>query len=75
MQTSHGAQQSIELSEAVIKQLKAIARQQGITLFMLLLAAFQTFLYRYTGQDDIAIGTQLSRLDGEKFFFKLYRTR
>ncbi|MHC5762542.1 amino acid adenylation domain-containing protein [Nostoc sp.] len=60
VQTSHGAQQSIELSEAVIKQLKAIARQEGVTVFMLLLAAFQTFLYRYTGQDDIAVGTPVA---------------
>ncbi|MBD6618563.1 amino acid adenylation domain-containing protein [Komarekiella sp. 'clone 1'] len=60
VQTSHGAQQSIELSETVIEQLKAIARQKGITLFMLLLAAFQTFLYRYTGQNDIAVGTPVA---------------
>jgi amino acid adenylation domain-containing protein len=60
VQTSHGAQQSIELSEVVIKQLKAIARQEGVTLFMLLLAAFGTFLYRYTGQDDIAVGTPVA---------------
>ncbi|NDJ21054.1 amino acid adenylation domain-containing protein [Nostoc sp. B(2019)] len=60
VQTSHGAQQSIELSETVIEQLKAIARQKSITLFMLLLAAFQTFLYRYTGQDDIAVGSAIA---------------
>ncbi|MFN6513532.1 MAG: amino acid adenylation domain-containing protein [Nostoc sp. CreGUA01] len=60
VQTSHGAQQSIELPEEVIKELKAIARQQGVTLFMLLLAAFQTFLYRYTGQDDIAVGSPIA---------------
>ncbi|GAX38399.1 non-ribosomal peptide synthetase [Nodularia sp. NIES-3585] len=60
VQTSQGAIQSIELSEAVIKELKAIARQEGVTLFMLLLAAFQTFLYRYTGQDDIAVGSPIA---------------
>ncbi|HYX15544.1 MAG TPA: amino acid adenylation domain-containing protein [Nostoc sp.] len=60
VQTSHGAQESIELPEKVIEQLKAIARQEGATLFMLLLAAFQTFLYRYTGQDDIAVGTAIA---------------
>ncbi|BAY73747.1 amino acid adenylation domain protein [Nostoc linckia NIES-25] len=60
VQTSNGAQQSIELPEVVIKELKAIARQQGVTLFMLLLAAFQTFLYRYTGQDDIAVGSPIA---------------
>ncbi|MBD0264764.1 MAG: AMP-binding protein, partial [Tolypothrix sp. Co-bin9] len=60
IQTSRGDQKSIELSQAVIKQLKAIARQEGVTLFMLLLAAFQTFLYRYTGQDDIAVGSPIA---------------
>ena len=60
IQTSHGAQQSIELSEGVIKRLKEIARQEGVTLFMLLLAAFQAFLYRYTGQDDIAVGSPIA---------------
>ena len=66
VQTSHGAQQSIELSEAVIKQLKAIARQEGVTVFMILLAAFQTFLYRYTGQDDIAVGTPVANRNREE---------
>ncbi|MHC5857699.1 amino acid adenylation domain-containing protein [Nostoc sp.] len=66
VQTSHGAQQSIELSEAVIKQLKAIARQEGVTVFMLLLAAFETFLYRYTGQDDIAVGTPVANRNREE---------
>ncbi|NJN10675.1 MAG: amino acid adenylation domain-containing protein, partial [Richelia sp. RM1_1_1] len=60
IQTSHGAQQSIELSETVIKKLKEIARQEGVTLFMLLLAAFEAFLYRYTGQDDIVIGSPIA---------------
>jgi amino acid adenylation domain-containing protein len=60
VQTSHGAQQSIELLKTTTEQLKAIARQEGVTLFMLLLAAFQTFLYRYTGQDDIPVGTPIA---------------
>jgi len=32
----------------------------GVTLFMLLLAAFKTLLYRYTGQDDILVGTPIA---------------
>ncbi|MBD2592895.1 amino acid adenylation domain-containing protein [Nostoc spongiaeforme FACHB-130] len=60
VQTSNGAQQSLELSEVLINRLKAIAHQKGVTLFMLLLAAFQTFLYRYTGQDDIAVGSPIA---------------
>jgi len=34
-----------------------LSQQEGVTLFMLLLAAFKTLLYRYTGQDDILVGT------------------
>ncbi|MBD2453057.1 amino acid adenylation domain-containing protein [Nostoc sp. FACHB-87] len=60
VQTSNGAQQSLELSEVLINRLKAIAHQKGVTLYMLLLAAFQTFLYRYTGQDDIAVGSPIA---------------
>jgi len=38
--------------------LKSLSQQEGVTLFMLLLAAFKTLLYRYTGQDDILVGTR-----------------
>jgi amino acid adenylation domain-containing protein len=37
-----------------------LSRQQGATLFMTLLAAFQTLLHRYTGQDDIFVGTPIA---------------
>ena len=40
--------------------LGALARERGVTLFMLLLAAFQTLLHRYTGQDDLLIGTPVA---------------
>ena len=42
---------------ALVQGLKDFSRQQGVTLFMTLLAAFQALLYRHTGQDDIAVGT------------------
>ncbi|MBV6623053.1 MAG: amino acid adenylation domain-containing protein [Rivularia sp. (in: Bacteria)] len=60
VQTSNGSQQSIELSGEVINRLKEIACQENATLFMLLLAAFGAFLYRYTGQDDIAVGSPIA---------------
>ncbi|HEX8558420.1 MAG TPA: amino acid adenylation domain-containing protein [Pyrinomonadaceae bacterium] len=41
-----------ELSEA----LGDLSRREGVTLFMTLLAAFKTLLYRYTGQEDILVG-------------------
>jgi amino acid adenylation domain-containing protein len=45
------------LSPDLRQQLEAIARQGGGTLFMVLLAAYATLLHRYSGQDDIVIGT------------------
>jgi non-ribosomal peptide synthetase component F len=46
----------VELSES----LRALSRSEGATLFMTLVAALQTLLYRYTGQDDIAVGTPIA---------------
>ncbi|MBW4636669.1 MAG: amino acid adenylation domain-containing protein [Gloeocapsa sp. UFS-A4-WI-NPMV-4B04] len=60
VQTYRGAQQSLELPTTLTEAVKVLSRQQGVTLFMLLLAAFQTFLYRYTGQDDISVGSPIA---------------
>ena len=40
--------------------LKALSRQEGVTLFMTLLAAFQTLLHRHTGQEDIVVGSPIA---------------
>jgi len=42
------------------QMLKALSRDQGTTLFMTLLAAFQTLLYRYTSQTDIVVGSPIA---------------
>jgi len=47
---------SLELSHA----LQALTRQEGVTLFMLLLAAWQTLLHRYTHQEDIVVGADMA---------------
>ena len=47
-------------SERSHQKLKALSRQEGVTLFMTLLAAFQTLLYRYTGQEDIVVGSPIA---------------
>jgi non-ribosomal peptide synthetase component F len=44
-------------------ELKALSRQEGVTLFMALLAVFQALLHRYTGQDDIVVGTPVAGRD------------
>ena len=56
----HGARLNIELDAALLNRLKSLAREQGITLFMLLLASFQTLLHRYSGQDDVRVGVPIA---------------
>jgi amino acid adenylation domain-containing protein len=60
MQTYHGAIYSFGLSKELAQGLKRTSQKANCTLFMTLLAAFQTLLYRYTGQDDICVGTSIA---------------
>ncbi len=60
VQSHRGARQSITLSKELSEKLKGLSRTQGVTLFMTLLAAFQTLLYRYTGQEDIVVGSPIA---------------
>jgi amino acid adenylation domain-containing protein/non-ribosomal peptide synthase protein (TIGR01720 family) len=59
-QTHRGASQPFMLPQRTFDLLKTLSREQGTTLFMTLLAAFQTLLYRYTGQPDISVGTPIA---------------
>ncbi|RKZ71512.1 MAG: non-ribosomal peptide synthetase, partial [Candidatus Parabeggiatoa sp. nov. 1] len=52
-----GARQCFILSKALLEALKALSRREGVTLFVTLLAAFKALLHRYSGQNDIAVGT------------------
>uniref|UniRef100_UPI002413A3A0 condensation domain-containing protein n=1 Tax=Pseudomonas sp. RIT-To-2 TaxID=3462541 RepID=UPI002413A3A0 len=56
MQDFAGASLAIDLDAELAQGLRQLAQQQGVTLFMLLLASFQTLLHRYSGQDDIRVG-------------------
>ena len=60
VQTDHGAQQTFNLPVPLIQALQDIGHQQGATLFMTLLAAFDVLLARYTGQKDIVVGSNLT---------------
>ena len=48
------------LPAALVRQLSELARAHGVTLYMLLLAAYQTVLSRYSGQEDICIGSPVA---------------
>ncbi len=60
VQSYRGARQSLILSKELSSGLKDLSRNEKATLFMTLLAAFQTLLHRYTGQDDIAVGSPIA---------------
>jgi alpha-ketoglutarate-dependent taurine dioxygenase/acyl carrier protein len=55
-----GTAQSFVLPADLSETLRTLSRQEGVTLFMTLLAAFETLLYRYTNQDDIVVGTDIA---------------
>jgi amino acid adenylation domain-containing protein/non-ribosomal peptide synthase protein (TIGR01720 family) len=57
IQTFRGASEPLRLSAAIVRRLKALSREHGATLYMLLLAAFQALLHRYTGQDELLVGS------------------
>src|SRR5882724_624862 len=60
VQTYRGARQSFVFPKTLCDQLRGLSRKEGVTLFMTLLAAFQTLLYRYSGQEDIAVGSPIA---------------
>ncbi|HET8841971.1 MAG TPA: amino acid adenylation domain-containing protein, partial [Ktedonobacteraceae bacterium] len=60
IQSFHGAQQTIMLPHMLSEELKQIGQQENVTLFMLLLAAFQVLLARYSGQQEIFVGTLIA---------------
>jgi amino acid adenylation domain-containing protein len=55
-----GAALRFSLSAELSTQLRELARREGVTLYMLLLAAWQTLLARYTGQEDIVVGSPVA---------------
>ncbi len=59
-QTFRGATLTDRLSAEITSKLRSLSRAGGLTLFMSVLAAFQTLLYRYTGRPDIVVGTPVA---------------
>lgn len=60
VQTFRGAHHIFTVPAEHADRLHALSRKQGVTLFMTLLAAFNTLLFRTTGQEDILIGTDVA---------------
>ncbi len=59
-QSYQGARIPFVLSSQLSQQLHALSQQESVTLYMMLLAAFQVLLWRYTGRVDIVVGTPIA---------------
>lgn len=60
VQTFQGASHSFRLPKALSDSLQGFSQQQGITLYITLLAAFNILLARYSGQGDILVGSPIA---------------
>ncbi|MEH2107766.1 amino acid adenylation domain-containing protein [Nostoc sp.] len=60
VQTFCGATQEFQIDQNLSKQIKTFSQQSGATLFHTLLAAFVVLMFRYSGQDDICIGSPIA---------------
>ncbi len=60
VQTYRGAIERIEFSSEVSEAVEHLSRKLGVTPFMILLAAFKILLARYSGQEDILVGTPIA---------------
>jgi amino acid adenylation domain-containing protein len=60
VQSYRGASESFRLSEELTEQVKELSRREGVTLFMTLLAAFQVLLSRYSGQQEVVVGSPVA---------------
>jgi amino acid adenylation domain-containing protein len=58
--TFHGACETVRIPLETLRALKELSRQEGATLFMALMAGFQALLSRYSGQEQIVVGTDVA---------------
>ena len=55
-----GDQQTITLSADLTRRIRSLCQKENVTLFMVLMAAYQILLHRYTGEEDIVVGTPIA---------------
>ena len=60
VQSFGGAHQELHLNAGISNALRELGRREGMTLFMTLLAAFQVLLSRYTGEQDVVVGSPIA---------------
>jgi amino acid adenylation domain-containing protein len=60
VQSFRGKRHVLDFSAGLTAALKELSRRHGVTLFMTLLAGFEALLHRYTGEDDIVLGSPIA---------------
>ncbi|HEU4558943.1 MAG TPA: non-ribosomal peptide synthase/polyketide synthase, partial [Longimicrobium sp.] len=60
VQGSRGAHERAEFPAALLERLRGLGQREGATLYMVLLAAFQALLSRYSGSDDVVVGSSIA---------------
>ncbi|TCP59190.1 amino acid adenylation domain-containing protein [Tumebacillus sp. BK434] len=58
--SQRGKLKTFRLEQELLERLQALSRREGVTLYMTLLAAFQTLLHRYSGETDIIVGSPVA---------------
>jgi len=63
VQTFRGVREQFTIPQSLVDELSRLSQQEGVTLFMTLLAALKVLLYRYTGQSDLMVGSPVAGRD------------
>ncbi|MFC0514087.1 non-ribosomal peptide synthase/polyketide synthase [Mucilaginibacter angelicae] len=66
VQSSKGAVYEFTINKEVAEKLQKLSLEQGVTLYMTLLSVFKVLLYRYSGQEDICVGTPVANREREE---------
>ena len=66
VQSMRGASVNFHFNKNLFEKVQAISHQQGATLFMTMLAGFNVLLHRYSGQNDICVGTPVAGRDQQE---------
>ncbi|MGG3655335.1 condensation domain-containing protein, partial [Bacillus pseudomycoides] len=61
-----GSLYEFKIPKDLTEKLKSLCKEEGSTLYMLLLATYNVLLHRYSGQDDILVGTPIANRDREE---------
>jgi amino acid adenylation domain-containing protein len=67
MQTFAGSSHTFELDREITAGLRTLAKAEGASLYMVLLAGLQVLLYRYSGQEEIFVGSAAACRNGREF--------